>query len=64
MVFSSEINQKSKDTLLSQTIKIEENKMSLFFGFMAQGPSYWHFLPQGVGVVFAATVANPISTLI
>ena len=38
-------NHKTKDTLLSQTLKVEEKKVSLFFLFMAQGPRYWQFLP-------------------
>jgi len=50
------INKKSKDTLLYQTLKVEEKKVFLFFEFMAQGPRFWRFLPQGVGVFFAATV--------
>ena len=37
--------EKTKDTLLSQTLKVEEKKVSLFFSIMAQGPRYWHFLP-------------------
>ena len=33
-------NEKNKDTLLSQTFKIEENKVALFFSFLAHGPRY------------------------
>ena len=38
------MNKKTKDTLLSQTLKVEENKVSLFFWFMAQELRYGHFL--------------------
>ena len=38
-------NEKNKDTLFSQTFKIEENKVALFFSFLAQDPRYWQFLP-------------------
>ena len=38
------MNQKTKDTLLSQTLKVEEKKMSLFFLFVAQEPTYGHFI--------------------
>merc|ERR1712240_939824 len=34
-------NQKTKDTFFSSTFKVRENKVSLFFHFMAQGPRYW-----------------------
>ena len=45
-------NHKTNDTLLSQTLKVEEKKVSLFFGFMAQGPRYWHFQKWGpIGVL-------------
>ena len=37
--------KKSKDTFLSQTFKIEENKVASFFSFLAQEPRYWKFLP-------------------
>ena len=33
-------NQKSKDTLLSQTLKVEEKKVTLVFWFVAQEPRY------------------------
>ena len=33
------INKKTKDTLLSQTLKVEEKKVSLFFSFGAQEPN-------------------------
>ena len=36
-------NWKNKDTLLSQTLKVEEKKVSLVFWFVAQEPRYWHF---------------------
>ena len=36
--------KKSKDTLLSQTLKVEEKKVSLFLLFMAQEPRYGHFI--------------------
>ena len=35
---------KTKGTLLSQTLKVEEKKMSLFFLFVAQEPRYGHFI--------------------
>ena len=35
-------NQKSKDTLLSQTLKVEEKKVTLVFLFVAQEPRYGH----------------------
>ena len=38
-------NNKTKVTLLSQTLKVEEFKVSLFFLFLAQEPRYWQFLP-------------------
>ena len=38
------INKKTKDTLLSQTLKVEEKKVSLFFSFVAQEPKYGHFI--------------------
>ena len=37
-------NEKNKDTLFSQTFKIEENKVALFFSFLAQGPRYGNLL--------------------
>ena len=37
-------NHKTKDTLLSQTLKVEEKKVSLFFWFVAQEPRYGHFI--------------------
>ena len=36
-------NHKTNDTLLSQTLKVEEKKVSLVFLFVAQEPRYWHF---------------------
>ena len=36
-------NQKSKDTLLSPTLKVEEKKVSLVFRFGAQEPRYDHY---------------------
>ena len=33
-------NKKSKDTLLSQTLKVEEKKVTLVFWFVAQEPRY------------------------
>ena len=39
------INEKTKDTLLSQTLKVEEKKVSLVFLFVVQEPRYWPFLP-------------------
>ena len=36
--------KKSKDTLLSQTLKVEEKKVTLVFLFVAQEPRYGHFL--------------------
>ena len=35
-------NQKSKDTLLSQTLKVEEKKVTLVFLYLAQEPRYGH----------------------
>ena len=46
------MNPKNKDTFFSSTFKVWESKVSLDFKFMVQGPRYWHFLPQGVGVFF------------
>ena len=37
-------NQKNKGTLLAQTLKVEEKKVTLFFYFLAKGPRYCHFL--------------------
>ena len=37
-------NHKSKDTLLFQTLKVEEKKVSLVFLFVAQEPRYGHFI--------------------
>ena len=37
-------NHKTKDTLLSQTLKVEEKKVSLFFWFEAQEPRYGRFI--------------------
>ena len=37
-------NKKTKDTLLSQTLKVEEKKVSLVFLFVAQEPRYGHFI--------------------
>ena len=42
-------NQKSKDTLLSQTLKVEEKKVSLVFLFVAQEPRYGHFIFWSLG---------------
>ena len=36
-------NEKNKDTLFSQTFKIEENKVMLFFHFELKWKSYGHF---------------------
>ena len=36
-------NKKSKDTLLSQTLKVEEKKVTLVFIFVAQKPRYGNF---------------------
>ena len=37
-------NQKSKGTLFSSTLKVEEKKVPLVFGFEAKWPRYGHFL--------------------
>ena len=37
-------NQKNKVTLFSSTLKVEEKKVSLFFGFVASGQRYGHFV--------------------
>ena len=51
------INKKTKDTLLSQTLKVEEKKVSLFFSFVAQEPKYGHFIfwTLGGGVRYIVT---------
>ena len=36
--------KKSKDTLLSPTLKVEEKKVTLVFQFGAQEPRYGHYL--------------------
>ena len=36
--------QKNKGTLLSQTLKVEEKKVPLFFKILAPGPRYGRFL--------------------
>ena len=36
--------KKSKDTLLSQTSKVEEKKVTLVFLYVAQEPRYGHFI--------------------
>ena len=38
------MNQKTKNTLPSQTLKVEEKKVSLVFLFVAQEPRYGHFI--------------------
>ena len=38
------INQKTKKTLPSQTLKVEEMKVPLVFLFVAQEPRYGHFI--------------------
>ena len=38
------MNKKTKETLLSQTLNVEEKKVSLFFRIMAKDPRYGHFL--------------------
>ena len=38
------INEKTKDTLLSQTLKVEEKKVSLVFLLKASEPRYSHCL--------------------
>ena len=38
------MNKKTKDTLLSQTLKVEENKVPLVFSILALGLRYSHFL--------------------
>ena len=43
------INWKNKDTLLSQTLKVEEKKVSLVFLFVAQEPRYGHFIFWSLG---------------
>ena len=40
---------KNKDTLLSQTLKVEEKKVSLVFWFVAQEPRYGHFIFWSLG---------------
>ena len=37
-------NLKNKGTLFSSTLKVEEKKVSLFFGFVASGQRYGHFV--------------------
>ena len=37
-------NEKTKGTLLSQTLKVEENKVPLVFLIFSQGPRYGHFV--------------------
>ena len=51
------INKKTKDTLLSQTLKVEKKKVSLFFWFVAQEPKYGHFIfwTLGGGVRYIVT---------
>ena len=34
-------NEKSKSTLFSQTFKVSENNVPLFFSFLASRPRYW-----------------------
>ena len=38
------MNRKTKVTLLSQTLKVEEKKVSLFFWFVTQELRYGHFI--------------------
>ena len=40
-----DLDQKTQDTLLSHTLKVEEKKVIFVFLFMVQGPRYWHLLP-------------------
>ena len=46
------MNRKTKDTLISQTLKVEEKKVSSDFLFVAQEPRYCHFIfgSSGSGV--------------
>ena len=37
------MNKKTKDSLFSLTLKVEEKKVSFLFSFMAQDPRYVHF---------------------
>ena len=43
------INEKTKETLLSQTLKVEEKKVSLVFWFVAQEPRYGPFIFWNLG---------------
>ena len=51
------INKKTKDTLLSQTLKVEKKKVSLSFWFVAQELKYGHFIfwTLGGGVRYIVT---------
>ena len=42
------IKFKNNVTLLSQTLKVEVNKVSLFFCFAASSPRYGHFMKKHV----------------
>ena len=37
-------NRKSKDTMLSQTLKVEEKKVTIFFLYLTQESRYGHFV--------------------
>ena len=56
------INKKTKDTLLSQTLKVEKKKVSLSFWFVAQELKYGHFifwtLGGGVRYIITGKKAN------
>ena len=55
-------HEKNKDTLFSQTFKIEERKVSLDFLFLAQEPRYDHFFFRSSGckvrVIVRGRIAN------
>ena len=53
-------NQKTKDTFFSSTFKVRENKVSLFFHFMAQGPRYWPLFRSRWYILLLHIVIFPI----
>ena len=52
---------KNKDTLLFQTLKVEEKKVSLVFLFKAQEPRYDHLYFEDLGARFKLSSVEEIS---
>ena len=57
-ISSEASNLKNKGTLFSSTLKVEEKKVPLFFGFMAYGLRYRHFVILMIASSRSKTINN------